>query len=293
MKVFVYILLNCFIKNLSAQNNNAFIDFRNLSQECSKNNEWSKFTEKLDTSVASLRGQNNESILFDIINIAPESVIQKVLKNGVNPNISDSQNNRTVAFHTTDTTKIKLLIKYNLDVNHQDIYGWTAANYNCSNFDALKLYCSNGLNFSLKDNRGRSILFAIIEEYSNERTIQAIELINADNNNTNRADSSGLTPLMYSVIMQRHYVLEYLVQKAANFDSKTTSEIIIPWGNPKLLLHANSSVNHLIEILENFLNQAADNVNGEWIYEKKFNLGISKLILEGMSYNEAFDKMDK
>lgn len=82
---------------------------------------------------------------------------QILLEHGAEPNILTNTTKINALFTANDVEKMKLLIKYNINVNHIDENGQNAAFYKVS-LEKIKLLHSNGINLHIRDNKGYNLL---------------------------------------------------------------------------------------------------------------------------------------
>lgn len=80
-----------------------------------------------------------------------------LLEHGAEPNILTHNTEVNALFTTNNIEKMKLLIKYNINVNHIDKNGKNAAFYNIS-LDKTKLLHNNGIDLKIEDEKGYNLL---------------------------------------------------------------------------------------------------------------------------------------
>lgn len=109
-----------------------------------------------------------------------ERVFRKLLQFGSNPNTEIGIINRTTILsyltqHSSEISKIKLLVEYGANPDLRDVNGNTSLHSAVigHNFEALKIFLENNANCFIKNNKNETV-FDLAAAYKNERIIKIL-----------------------------------------------------------------------------------------------------------------------
>ncbi len=221
--------------------------------KASKPSHWKAIEADINPYNVNFRDGSGATFLHNSIHSAPPSFVEYLLKSGADPNIANFRYGRTPAFYANDVAKHLLLINHGLNVNHQDLGGWTAAQYELHVKDVFKTYIDHGLNLALKSVQGISILFELIGK-PDELKLAADKGIDL-----NEQDNWGLTLLHHSVFSYHVGTVELLLQRKARTDIKTLKT----YGDPAdgMVIPENTTARELLFIMKDW---RAMPDSGEW-----------------------------
>ena len=127
---------------------------------------------------------NEESASLHVVASSYGSLadLEKELNAGVDPNIANEDGITALFYASYSTEKIKLLMNYGANINHQDIDGRTILHeaVKWSNYILVKSLLSYDASVMIKDNRGKTAKNLAVQEYNkdnNEKRKKIMELI--------------------------------------------------------------------------------------------------------------------
>lgn len=255
--------------------------------------DWDLFLSKLENIDINIQDGAGDTILHNIINKAPVNVIRTLLERNANPNIFNYKYERTPAYYATKPDIHKLLIEHNLNVNHCDSSGWTAAQYRLPSIEILLMHLNAGLDLSLQSNSGRTIVFEVVENGGN-KSIEILDLLLKHGANFEIQDNWGLTPLHIAVLYNKHDIIEFFLNKYQNINIKTHKDYNLPFGDDPMILPANSTIKDLVKIIEMWLKSEHHSSEKEWIEDSKTRFKTTyQLVIKGESLKKIRNEKTK
>ena len=144
------------------------------------------------------------------------SIMQVLLKNGLDPNIRLEPHN-TLLHITRDEVIAQLLIKFGADVNAKNDKGETALFHASPEF--AKILIENGADVNAKNNKGETILDVVLET-NHMHTIQWLIEKGAD---INAKNNKGETILDVALETNNMHTIQWLIEKGADINKKDSN----------------------------------------------------------------------
>ncbi|WP_438425478.1 ankyrin repeat domain-containing protein [Aquimarina macrocephali] len=240
--------------------------------------DWEDFKNVLKNVDINYIDHRGETILHKILkrDYAPVSVIRYMLSIGANPNIEDTPYKTTPIYYTDNPEIHKLLVKSNIDINHTDFYDWTAAQYKFSDKEILKIHLKAGLDTSLKNKSGRSIIFDVIQK-GEPNQLEILKLLKSFGCDFKQQDDFGLTPLHLAIQLFNHEVIDFLLGIKDLINIKTTRqyEFLIRDTDTSVILNKNSTAKDLVVTIKNWYDNHKDDLDTDRVNRIKENIHIS------------------
>ncbi len=229
-----------------------------------------------------------ESALHIACNLQEKDIIELLLKNNININIQDYENELTAlhyAIHQNNIDIIKILLKYNPDILLQDMYGNTALHYGCIEnniqiVDKLIEY-DKDININIWNIEGQIPLHIAIDREDYKKDI--IDLLIKDSN-LNLQDNNGNTPLLliFKNLKWRDYE-KILVKKKMDvlLENKESKRVID--------YLAKTDMDDFMELLTESYLYRLQNTTTEWEVEWE-NLCKNELLINDNDKKKLMDK---
>lgn len=237
-----------------------------------------------------------ETSLHIACNLELQSIVQKLLEVGADPNIKDNEHELTplnYAVNLNNTEIVKLLIKYKANINSQDFYGRTVYHYVVQegNYDIFFiLTMAHSLiekpNFDIFDADGKTVAHLILETSS---TIQKDFLqIILPKANLNIQDNHGQTPMFLickNGLWKQKYVQDIIKTKKVNIFLKN-----IRGKRPIDLIDKNDLQKFIDLITLSYLHTIR---NGNEIWKEDWENACKKELFENDLSKEEFNIINK
>lgn len=170
-----------------------------------------------------------EKLVFNAVNGNSEALLNKFLKNGGNPNVTDDCGISIIfyAIQPVGLEMLKILVKAGADVNVQDNRHGDAPllvlirlldtfndRYSDEIYDAVKFLIENGANVNLQTKYGNSALIEAVKIHQS----RLVQLLLTSGAEVNYQDNANMTAYSYAAQLGDKDLKQILIQAGANIN---------------------------------------------------------------------------
>ena len=186
-----------------------------------------------------LKDNKGRTALMHAIIKSNKNAVKLLIKNGADISIKDFRENTLLIlaskYSKSNNYIFKFLLKYNIDINAKNKYGYSALSYTVGtnikniNLELFDILINKGADYNITDKNGFNLMMQSIKSPYEGNRLDVFKKLHELGNNINHKSIEGLTPIMlalqheiYSDYNDIDEIIKFLIDNNANLEDKTT-----------------------------------------------------------------------